>query len=362
MKLEIINERKKKSKNKDEGENRGKKIYTANLLKNVENTYNSLMIEMENVAERELKKYPLSKKDNQEKVNRILLKLKKKHKAISNWYNLEEALRIIEYDLKRPEHFEPRNGEIIKDLNFKIEGKDVDVHHGHLMEDGKLHTIYWGQSPVDSSVMVILLLEEHPKNNRGYSPKELIKRLPKVIPANLLRKQEDKEVRLQDKYDSIIKSVELGDLVRVSVNENKIGAIYRFKYGEQYYLFIALQSVIRKNSYLYVKLAGADLKKLFKYKYTGDEDSLSHLEPILKNHANEIGVVIFEGNEEKHEDIKYSDEIITKLRQRDLLNIKYKSVNERLEFILEVFGMIEENLSEEYRRGYLAGYNSVKFN
>lgn len=110
----------------------------------------------------------------------------------------------------------------------------------------KLNTLYWIHSPKDNKIIILALLEEHPKSNRGYSKKELLKRLPKNIPDDLLNSEnEDSE----ENYSQKLKISDLGKLIRVSTNRFKIGAIYRDE-KRNYYLFFKIDN----NSFIFLKL------------------------------------------------------------------------------------------------------------
>lgn len=97
---------------------------------------------------------------------------------------MKEVLGYLTYD-ERPKSFTSSKGEILFSyfINDKLE---VDLRYGHLYVMGKHHTIYWINSPVTNEIIIVLLLEEHPKNSRGYSKKELLKRLPKNIPDEFI--------------------------------------------------------------------------------------------------------------------------------------------------------------------------------
>lgn len=221
--------------------------------------------------------------------------------------------------------------------------------------------LFWAYGDERGNI-IIVGEENHPNKEIGYSkvvlsdfPDEKDKSNYLDLEGNSKKSKKSSEDRKFSLYKKEIESKELGNLRRVSVNEYKVGAVYRGNGNS--YLFIR----VNPDQYLYVKLTNDDLKKLFKYKYDEDKynknpERLSRIKDIVAGHRRDLNIIVFDNGSESHSKVDYNT-IVQKLK--DKLEYQYKSVNESIEFILEVFGMIE-NFSEEYMRGFKDGYNSIK--
>lgn len=300
--------------------NEEKKKFTVRLVDAIKKWYEPIVAKANNLIGKELAKLSPEDRKDENKTKEVARYLAKRNQFVGTWYSLEEARQILEFDKPRPNHFASKSGEIVSNLGYKIGNKEVEVHHGHVTVMNKLNTLYWIHSPKDNKIIILALLEEHPKSNRGYSKKELLKRLPKDIPDDLLN-LENKTTK--EDYPEILKIKEK-KLIRISTGKYKVGAIYRESRTDKYFLL----SNYVKSTYVIIKLD--DL--------TRDKEvlSTSSILDLLDYHQNDL----FLYNRESDSLTRLDCYSAKKLLNRSLY-ISYKSD----ESIKELLLVIEESIS-----------------
>ena len=307
------------------------------LLDKVDRFWNKIADQSEEIINKKVSELSLRDRNSEIKRKEIIDSLKKNNLIVNTYYNMANVIHYLENN-KRPSSFASSRGEVL--FSYFIEDNlEVDLHHGHLYVMGKYNTIYWINSPVTNEIIIVLMLEEHPKSSRGYSKKELKKRLPK-IPKDVLYPKSDKEhsqginyINYKDYPENLNFNNSLGYLTRVSINEYRIGAIYKDS-NNKFYFFLKVREFI----YVYFKLTNSGLKKLFKYKfdsksYNENPMKLTLIKDILKMNSKRLKLLVLDNKQENISSINYED-ILSLLNQQEIDNLRYKSVNESLELIM----------------------------
>lgn len=244
----------------------------------------------------------------------------------------------IDKDKQVPARFLSKKREHLDKLSRKLTNlldsdKFVKVHHWHLEREGKYKELFWARIPDTNLILITHIAEEHPRdyNNLNLS----------VLPSgNNSNGSSDKEIVSEPKsdYNDYPKNLQfdcLGKLIRVSINEYRLGAVY-VDNKSQFYFFLKL----KRQMYIYFKLTNSGLKKLFKYKFdskTYDENplKLTLIKDILKSYSKQLCLVDFKDSNEIINSIDY-DEVIFILRQQGNEEVRFKSVNESIELVMEL--------------------------
>lgn len=209
--------------------------YFVRMIPKIQKWWEEIHSKSDNLIDKEISKLNRIDRDNEEILLQTLKQLRQKSNIVRTVQDFEDLLDLLEENKRPlPAKFASKNGEIISDLGYKVGNKEVEVHHGHVTVMNKLNTLYWIHSPKDNKIIILALLEEHPKNNRGYSKKELLKRLPKNIPDDLLNSEDE---TAKENYPETLKIKEKR-LTRISTGKYRVGAIYRENKTNNYFLLL----------------------------------------------------------------------------------------------------------------------------
>lgn len=275
----------------------------------------------------------------------VLKSLRKKNPIVDSMYNIEELIMVLEQDKPRPAHIASKNGEIISDINYKINNQAVNLHHGHIKLNGKLNTVYWIYSPVNKRIIIILLSEEHPKTSRGYSKRELLKKLPKNIPDDFFNDlQTDNNSENNETNSLYINSI--GELTLKVRNQNNKLFIYEDSLNKKY-LFIKTS---RENQYIFTRLFNKDLRLIFFRNFSKDSDK-PNISSILSRHRKHLNLLM----DKEVRKISFSE--LTRFIP-DYQNLYFYPIKENIINLIEMLFYFKRDLF--YELGFIDGFNSIK--
>lgn len=175
--------------------------------------------------------------------NLAINNLKKTNSDVETLNDFIEINKSLKTNTDIPFHLQSKEPILTK--NYNINGISTTVNHCHIHIERHLFSLLWLISPISGKVL-IMLIDKHPKNNRGYSM--LIKKLPSNVTQDMFVDMSDNTKNKQRK--TLLLN---GKKLTLKIfSDSKNIEIYRG--NNQFYILIK----IKENYYIYTELSRKD--------------------------------------------------------------------------------------------------------